>query len=63
MPGNHESYTAAGQGTLDACVAEFGQPYRTFDHKGTRFILLNSTLRHAAHVELGAAADARQAAA
>ena len=44
MPGNHESYTAAGQGTLDAWVAEFGQPYRFFDHKGTRFILLNSTL-------------------
>ena len=44
VPGNHESYTAAGQGTLDNWVAEFGQPYRTFDHKGTRFILLNSTL-------------------
>ncbi len=44
VPGNHESYTAAGQGTLDNFVAEFGQPYRTFDHKGTRFILLNSTL-------------------
>ena len=44
VPGNHESYTAGGQGTLDNWVAEFGAPYRTFDHKGTRFILLNSTL-------------------
>ncbi|MDA0184547.1 phosphodiester glycosidase family protein [Solirubrobacter phytolaccae] len=44
VPGNHESYTASGQGTLDNWKAEFGAPYRTFDHKGTRFILLNSTL-------------------
>ncbi|RKQ91392.1 3',5'-cyclic AMP phosphodiesterase CpdA [Solirubrobacter pauli] len=44
VPGNHESYTASGQGTLDNWVAEFGRPYRTFDHKGTRFVLLNSTL-------------------
>ena len=44
VPGNHESYTASGQGTLANLVAEFGAPYRTFDHKGTRFILLNSTL-------------------
>jgi hypothetical protein len=44
VPGNHEAYTASGQGTLDAWKAEFGEAYRTFDHKGTRFILLNSAL-------------------
>ncbi|MGX6447004.1 phosphodiester glycosidase family protein, partial [Patulibacter sp. S7RM1-6] len=44
VPGNHEAYAKAGQGTLDAWKAEFGKPYRTFDHKGTRFILLNSAL-------------------
>ncbi|MEJ7786877.1 MAG: phosphodiester glycosidase family protein [Solirubrobacteraceae bacterium] len=45
VPGNHESYAANGsQSTLDAFVAEFGRPYRTFDHKGTRFVLLNSAL-------------------
>jgi hypothetical protein len=44
VPGNHESYTAGGQGTLDAWKAEFGAAYRTFDHKDTRFILLNSAL-------------------
>ncbi|HTE62633.1 MAG TPA: phosphodiester glycosidase family protein [Solirubrobacteraceae bacterium] len=44
VPGNHEAYAVSGQGTLDAWKAEFGQAYRTFDHKGTRFILLNSAL-------------------
>jgi Phosphodiester glycosidase/Calcineurin-like phosphoesterase len=45
VPGNHESYRADGsQGTLDAWVAEFGQPHRTFEHRGTRFVLLNSAL-------------------
>lgn len=45
VPGNHESYGAGNvQATLDPWEAEFGQPYRTFDHKGTRFILLNSAL-------------------
>jgi hypothetical protein len=45
VPGNHESYLANGsQGTLDPWIAEFGRPYRTFDHKGTRFVLLNSAL-------------------
>jgi hypothetical protein len=44
VPGNHEAYTVAGQGALDSWKAEFGAPYRTFDHKGTRFILLNSAL-------------------
>ena len=44
VPGNHEAYAVSGQGTLDAWKAEFGAPYRTFDHKGTRFILLNSAL-------------------
>ena len=44
VPGNHEAYTPAGQGTLAAWTAEYGAPYRTFDHKGTRFVLLNSAL-------------------
>lgn len=45
VPGNHESYGVGNtQSTLDAWEAEFGRPYRTFDHKGTRFILLNSAL-------------------
>jgi 3',5'-cyclic AMP phosphodiesterase CpdA len=44
VPGNHESYLAGGQGTLDAWKTEFGAAYRTFDHKGTRFVLLNSAL-------------------
>ncbi|MDO9352808.1 MAG: phosphodiester glycosidase family protein [Solirubrobacteraceae bacterium] len=44
VPGNHESYRSNGQGTLDPFVEEFGRPYRTFDHKGTRFVLLNSSL-------------------
>lgn len=44
VPGNHEAYAVSGQGTLDAWKAEFGKAYRTFDHKGTRFILLNSAL-------------------
>jgi hypothetical protein len=44
VPGNHEAYAVSGQGTLDAWKAEFGAAYRTFDHKGTRFILLNSAL-------------------
>jgi len=44
VPGNHETYRVGGQGDLLPFVEEFGRPYRTFDHKGTRFILLNSTL-------------------
>ncbi len=45
VPGNHESYLANGsQGTLDPWIAEFGRPYRTLDHEGTRFVLLNSAL-------------------
>ena len=40
MPGNHESY---GTDNLNAWKAVFGDPYRTFDHKGVRFVLLNST--------------------
>jgi hypothetical protein len=45
VPGNHESYGAGNvQSTLDDWEDEFGRPYRTFDHKGTRFILLNSAL-------------------
>ncbi|WBB67680.1 phosphodiester glycosidase family protein [Micromonospora sp. WMMD812] len=45
VPGNHESYGLNNtQSDLSAFKAEFGQPYRTFDHKGTRFILLASSL-------------------
>lgn len=45
VPGNHESYGLNNtQSDLTNFVGEFGQPYRTFDHKGTRFILLASSL-------------------
>jgi hypothetical protein len=44
VPGNHESYVRGGQGTLDHWSTEFGDGYGTFDHKGTRFIFLNSAL-------------------
>ena len=45
VPGNHESYGLNNtQATLGPWTAEFGRPYRTFDHKGTRFVLLNSAL-------------------
>ncbi|PZG13434.1 metallophosphoesterase [Nonomuraea aridisoli] len=45
VPGNHESYGLNNtQSDLTNFVNEFGQPYRTFDHKGTRFILLASSL-------------------
>lgn len=40
IPGNHEAY---GSGNLDNFKKYFGPDYQTFDHKGTRFILLNST--------------------
>ena len=42
--GNHESGASAG-GTLDQFEESTGRPTRqVFDHNGTRFILLNSTL-------------------
>lgn len=42
--GNHES-GAVANGTLDQFTASTGRPTRqAFDHDGTRFILLNSTL-------------------
>ena len=45
VPGNHESYGLNNvQSDLTNFTAEFGRPYRTFDHKGTRFILLASSL-------------------
>ncbi|WP_427888657.1 phosphodiester glycosidase family protein [Kribbella sp. GL6] len=45
VPGNHESYGLNNtQSDLTNFTNEFGQPYRTFDHKGTRFILLASAL-------------------
>jgi len=39
-PGNHE---LTGPGTIDNFVAEFGETRRTFDHRGTRFVLLDSS--------------------
>ncbi|MCL2728774.1 MAG: phosphodiester glycosidase family protein [Actinomycetia bacterium] len=45
VPGNHESYGLNNvQSDLTNFTQEFGQPYRTFDHKGTRFVLLASSL-------------------
>ncbi|MFE5107718.1 phosphodiester glycosidase family protein [Streptomyces sp. NPDC056663] len=45
VPGNHESYGLNNvQSDLSNFTKEFGRPYRTFDHKGTRFILLASSL-------------------
>ncbi|MFJ5214437.1 phosphodiester glycosidase family protein [Streptomyces sp. NPDC088354] len=45
VPGNHESYGLNNvQQDLTNFTAEFGRPYRTFDHKGTRFILLASSV-------------------
>ncbi|XVU28699.1 phosphodiester glycosidase family protein [Actinoplanes sp. CA-054009] len=45
VPGNHESYGLNNtQQDLTNFTKEFGQPYQTFDHKGTRFILLASSL-------------------
>jgi len=45
VPGNHESYGLNNvQADLAPFTAEFGRPYRTFDHKGTRFVLLASSL-------------------
>ena len=57
VPGNHESYRAGAQGDLAPFIAQFGQPYGTFDHNGTRFILLASSLRQPAQHQLGADAD------
>ncbi|MEV4420617.1 phosphodiester glycosidase family protein [Patulibacter sp. NPDC049589] len=43
LPGNHESYGLGNvQATTAPFEAEFGQPYGTFDHKGTRFVILDS---------------------
>lgn len=42
-PGNHES-GATATGTLDDFLASGGKANQVFDHKGTRFILLNTTL-------------------
>ena len=45
VPGNHESYGLNNvQQDLTNFTNEFGRPYRTFDHKGTRFVLLASAL-------------------
>ncbi|MDQ3404342.1 MAG: phosphodiester glycosidase family protein [Actinomycetota bacterium] len=40
VPGNHE---IMGPGTIDNFRAEFGATNRSFDHKGTRFVLLDSS--------------------
>ncbi|GAA2432555.1 phosphodiester glycosidase family protein [Actinomadura vinacea] len=40
VPGNHEIY---GPGTIDNFRKVFGEPSRTFDHKGTRFVLMDSS--------------------
>nr|WP_062338842.1 phosphodiester glycosidase family protein [Herbidospora sakaeratensis] len=45
VPGNHESYGLNNvQSDLTNFTEEFGRPYRTFDHKGTRFIMLASSI-------------------
>ncbi|WP_233711960.1 phosphodiester glycosidase family protein [Kribbella turkmenica] len=41
VPGNHESY---GPGDLSEWTKVFGPPTSTFDHKGTRFVLRDSSL-------------------
>ncbi|MFI5734342.1 phosphodiester glycosidase family protein [Kribbella sp. NPDC051587] len=41
VPGNHESY---GPGDLSEWTKVFGAPTSTFDHKGTRFVLRDSSL-------------------
>jgi hypothetical protein len=41
VPGNHETY---GPGDLSEWTKVFGSPTSTFDHKGTRFILRDSSL-------------------
>ncbi|MER5260900.1 phosphodiester glycosidase family protein [Actinosynnema sp. NPDC002837] len=40
VPGNHE---IMGPGTIDNFRREFGSTSRVFDHKGTRFVLLDSS--------------------
>lgn len=61
VPGNHESYRAAGQGDLAPFTAEFGPTSGTFDHKGTRFILLNSALGSLRGSDFGQLAMLQQA--
>ncbi|MGM1057716.1 phosphodiester glycosidase family protein [Saccharothrix sp. Mg75] len=39
-PGNHE---VMGPGTIDNFRREFGATHRVFDHRGTRFVLLDSS--------------------
>ena len=46
VPGNHESYGLNNvQDDPGEFEAQFGTPYRNFDHKGTRFVLLASVAR------------------
>jgi hypothetical protein len=40
LPGNHEIY---GPGSIDGFVAKFGAANHSFVHKGTRFVLLDSS--------------------
>lgn len=41
VPGNHETY---GPGDLSEWTKAFGTPSRSFDHNGTRFVLMDSSL-------------------
>ena len=41
VPGNHEAY---GVGDLSAWEERFGEAVRTFDHRHTRLVLLDSSL-------------------
>ncbi|PRY35788.1 phosphodiester glycosidase family protein [Umezawaea tangerina] len=58
VPGNHE---IMGPGTIDGFRREFGATYRVFDHRGTRFVLLDSstgTLRGGGFDQTAALRDA-----
>lgn len=40
IPNNHKSYQTTNQNNLTPFQTEFSQPYGTFNHNNTRFILL-----------------------
>lgn len=44
VPGNHETYGNPAAAPLGPFLADFGRDTNTFDHDGTRFFLLNSSL-------------------
>ncbi|GAA4090541.1 metallophosphoesterase family protein [Actinomadura miaoliensis] len=63
VPGNHEIY---GPGDIGNFRKAFGEPSRTFDHKGTRFVLLDSstgTYRTSSYAQLTMLRDALDGAA